>query len=62
MLEEDLTEFEDYLKEFESGVFFDSEIFPTCGINLSDSLSPSNRTFVKVKFESIDKKLCGWSD
>ncbi|MCZ6703470.1 MAG: hypothetical protein O6940_10575 [Ignavibacteria bacterium] len=41
MLEDDLTEFEEYLKEFESNTFFDSEICPTYELTLSETLSPS---------------------
>jgi len=49
---EDLSEFEDYLKEFESSVFFDSEVCPTCGINLSDSIIPVSAAFVQIEFNS----------
>ena len=52
MFGEDLSEFEDYLKEFESSVFFDSEVCPTCGINLSDSIIPVSAAFVQIEFNS----------
>ena len=52
MFTEELSEFEDYLKEFESTVFFDSEICPTCGINLSDSITPLSASFVQIQFNS----------
>lgn len=52
MFSEELSEFEDYLKEFESTVFFDSEVCPTCGINLSDSIIPVSAAFVQIEFNS----------
>ena len=52
MFSEELSEFEDYLKEFESTVFFDSEVCPTCGVNLSDSIIPVSAAFVQIEFNS----------
>lgn len=52
MFSDELSEFEDYLREFESSIFFDSEICPTCGINLSDSIIPVSAAFVQIEFNS----------
>lgn len=56
MFSEELSEFEDYLKEFESTVFFDSEVCPTCGINVSDSIVPVSIAFVQIQFNSRKEK------
>ena len=55
MLGEDLTEFEEYVKEFASNTFFESEICTTCGLTLSETLSPSILAYVQIQFESIIK-------
>lgn len=52
MFSDELSEFEDYLREFESSIFFDSEVCPTCGINLSDSIIPVSAAFVQIEFNS----------
>jgi hypothetical protein len=56
LFSEELSEFEDYLKEFESTVFFDSELCPTCGINISDSIIPVSIAFVQIQFNSNKEK------
>ena len=56
MLSEELSEFEDYIKEFESTVYFDSEVCPTCGINLSDSITPLTAALVQIQFNSDVEK------
>ena len=56
MFSDELSEFEDYLREFESSIFFDSEICPTCGINLSDSIIPVSAAFVQIEFNSEKEK------
>lgn len=56
MLAEELSEFEDYIKEFESSVYFDSEVCPTCGINLSDSITPLSAALVQIQFNSNVEK------
>ena len=56
MLAEELSEFEDYIKEFESSVYFDSEVCPTCGINLSDSITPISTAFAQIQFNSKTEK------
>lgn len=52
MFSDEISEFEDYLREFESSIFFDSEVCPTCGINLSDSIIPVSAAFVQIEFNS----------
>lgn len=56
MFAEELSEFEDYIKEFESTVYFDSEVCPTCGINLSDSVTPLTAALVQIQFNSTFEK------
>ncbi|MBE0538480.1 MAG: hypothetical protein IH620_02110 [Ignavibacterium sp.] len=47
---DDLSEFADYLAEFDSIIGFDSEICAACGIKLSDDLSVrQNESFVEYK-------------
>jgi|GEM_PF-4602789 len=53
---EELSEFEDYLKEFESTVYFDSEVCPTCGINLSDTITPLSAALAHIQFNSAIEK------
>lgn len=48
----DLTEFEDYLTEFESIPKFDIELCPICGISLSDSLSINKVPLIELQFEN----------
>ena len=48
----DLTEFEDYLTEFNSIPKFDTELCPICGINLSDSLSIYKVPLIELQFEN----------
>jgi hypothetical protein len=52
---DDLSEFADYLAEFESTIGFDAETCPVCGVNISSSFNLENSPFVeykKVKKES----------
>jgi hypothetical protein len=52
----DLSEFADYLAEFDSLTSFDNETCPVCGVNISDSLSVENSPFVQYKcLEEEDK-------
>ncbi len=46
---DDLSEFADYLAEFESTIGFDAETCPVCGVNISDSLTLENSPFVHYK-------------
>jgi hypothetical protein len=46
---EDLSEFADYLAEFDSVIGFDSETCIVCGVNISDSLTINNSPFVQYK-------------
>ena len=46
---DDLSEFADYLAEFESTIGFDAETCPVCGVKISDSLSTENSPFVHYK-------------
>ena len=52
MKEEDLEEFEDYLKEFNDNLIFDSETCPVCGVNLSDNISVNPIPLIELKFEN----------
>ncbi len=46
---DDLSEFADYLAEFDSIFSFDAETCPVCGVKISDSLSLENSPFVHFK-------------
>lgn len=46
--DEDLSNFHDYLTEFNDLVIFDAEVCPTCGVDLSDSLNIINSPYIKV--------------
>ena len=53
---DDLSEFADYLTEFDSFLVFDNETCPVCGVKVSDSLSLDKSPFVKYKsLEEEDK-------
>lgn len=52
MIDTDLSEFEDYLSEFNSIPKFDSETCRICGVNLSDSLSVNKVPLVELQFEN----------
>jgi hypothetical protein len=61
---DDLSEFADYLAEFNSLLNFDDETCPVCGVNISDSLSIEKSTFVlykclddEVKIFAVTKEL-----
>lgn len=54
--DEDLSSFEDYLAEFDSSIPFDSEICPTCGIKLSDSVNTDFSAF--VIYQSVVDENC----
>lgn len=47
--QEDLSEFNDYLTEFDSILKFDSETCPVCGVNISNSLSIQKPPLVLYK-------------
>jgi len=51
MIDTDLSEFEDYLSEFNSIPKFDSETCRICGVNLSDSSSVNTIPLVELQFE-----------
>ena len=52
MIDTDLSEFEDYLSEFNSIPKFDSETCRICGVNLSDSLSVNKVPLVELQFDN----------
>jgi len=52
MLDAELSEFEDYLSEFNSNPQFDSETCRICGVSLSDSLSVNRVPLVELQFEN----------
>jgi len=52
MLDADLEEFEDYLKEFNSVTQFDSETCSICGISLSDNISVNRVPSIELQFEN----------
>ncbi len=52
MVEENLEEFADYLKEFDDNLIFDFETCPVCGVNLSDSISVHPIPLIELKFEN----------
>jgi hypothetical protein len=52
MSDTDLTEFEDYLSEFNSVPKFDAENCPICGISLSDSLTVNQVPLIELQFEN----------
>lgn len=52
MVDTDLSEFEDYLSEFNSIPQFDSETCRICGVNLSNSLSVNKVPLVELQFEN----------
>jgi len=45
----DLSEFADYLAEFDSTISFDAETCEVCGVNISDSVSIEVTPFVQYK-------------
>lgn len=46
---DDLSEFAEYLAEFDSILGFDAETCPVCGVNISDSVSLDTSPFVVYK-------------
>jgi hypothetical protein len=52
MPDTDLTEFEDYLSEFNSVPKFDAENCPICGISLSNSLAVNQVPLIELQFEN----------
>lgn len=46
---EELSEFSDYLAEFDSILGFDAETCNVCGVNISESVSLKNPPYVKYK-------------
>lgn len=55
---EDLSDFADYLAEFESLINFDDETCPVCGVNISSTISIQNSPFVEyIKVKSEDDLL-----
>lgn len=58
--QEDLSEFEDYLDQFEESVKFDSETCPVCGIDLSSTInieSSPYTEFIILNSEAEAKNL-----
>lgn len=51
---DDLSEYSDYLNQFDDSIKFDSETCPICGVNLSDSIEVKNSPFIKIF--STDRK------
>lgn len=56
-IEDDLSDFEDYLSEFDSILNFDSESCPVCGIKVSDNLSIEQLRFVQYKILSKESEV-----
>lgn len=54
---DDLSEFADYLAEFDSLTNFDNETCPVCGVNVSYSLSIENSPFVQYKCLDEEDKI-----
>ncbi len=54
---DDLSEFADYLAEFESTIGFDAETCPVCGVNISDSLSIEKSPYVLFKCLDGEDKI-----
>lgn len=54
---DNLSEFADYLAEFDSTVSFDNETCPVCGVNISDSLSIEKSPYVEYKSINDESKL-----
>lgn len=54
---EDLSQFADYLAEFDSVIGFDSEICPVCGVELSSTLAMRQSQFFKYKSFDNDSEL-----
>ena len=54
---DDLSEFTDYLAEFDSAIGFDAETCTVCGINISDSLSIDKSPFVQYKCLDEEAKI-----
>jgi hypothetical protein len=54
---EDLSEFSDYLSEFDNVINYDSETCPICGVNLSDSLAIQKSPYVVYKSFKKESEL-----
>jgi len=52
MLDVDLSDFEDYLSEFNSTPQFDSETCRICGVKISSSVSVNRVPLVELQFEN----------
>ena len=53
-----LSEFEDYLDQFEESVKFDSETCPVCGIDLSSTIKVENSPFTEfITLHSEDEAV-----
>jgi len=55
--EDDLSDFEDYLAEFDSLLSFDSETCPVCGVNVSNDLIIQKSPFVQYKICNDENEL-----
>jgi hypothetical protein len=54
---DDLSDFEDYLAEFDSIISFDSETCSVCGLNVSDNIIVQKPPFVKYKICADENEL-----
>jgi hypothetical protein len=54
---DDLSEFADYLAEFDSITSFDNETCPVCGVNISENISIQKSPFVKYKSLKEESEL-----
>jgi hypothetical protein len=46
--ENDLSEFSDYLSQFDNAVRFDAEVCPVCGVTVSESLTIKKSPYIKL--------------
>jgi hypothetical protein len=46
--EDDLSDFSDYLSQFNNAVGFDAEVCPVCGVNISESLALKKSPYIKL--------------
>ena len=55
--QDDLSEFNDYISEFDSIINFDSENCPICGIEIPENVSTPNSTFILYKSPKTESDL-----
>lgn len=56
-LHEDLSDFDDYLAEFESILNFDSENCPICGIEIPENVTSKSSTYILYKLYNSESEL-----